>query len=84
MVVWGSNLDGFDREGLRGVLGEHGNDDVVHYLGFRLVGGCYVDEDVARFEADFGVVGIDYWRHGADCSVCVKDDWVNRGVFDYV
>ena len=84
VVVWGFNLDGFDRKGLRGVLREHGDDDVVYYLGFRFVGGCYIDEDVAGFEADFGVVRVDNWGHGADCSIRVEDDWVDRGVFDYV
>lgn len=84
VIVWGIDLDGLDREWLRRVLGEHGDNDIVYYLGFCFVRGCYIDEDVAGFEADFGVVGIDYWRHGADCSVCVEDDWVDGGVFDYV
>lgn len=84
VVVWGADLDRFDCEGLRGILGEHGDDDIVYYLGFCFVGCCYVDEDVAGFEAYFGVVRIDYWRHGANCSVCVEDDWVDGGVFDYV
>ena len=84
MVVWGFNLDGFDREGLRGILGEHGDEDVVDYLGFRFVCGCYVDEDVAGFEADFGVVGVDYRGHGTDSSVCVEDDGVDWRVSDYV
>ncbi len=84
VVVWRFDLDGFDREGLRGVLGEHGDKDVVHYLGFCFVGGCDVDEDIAGFEADFGMVGVDYGGHGADCAVCVEDDWVDGRVSDYV
>ena len=84
MVVRGFDLDGFNREGLRGVLGEHGDEDVIDYLGFRFVCGCYVDEDVAGLEADFGVVGVDYWGHGADSSVRVEDDGVNWRVSDYV
>ena len=69
MVMRGVYLDGFDREGLRGVLGEHGNKDIIYNLGFCFIGGCYVDEDVAGFEADLGVVGINYWGHGAYCPV---------------
>ena len=84
VIVWRFNLDGFNCEGLRGVLGEHRDDDVVYYLGFCFVRGCYVDEDIAGFKADFGVVGIDYWRHRADCSVCIEDDGVDWGIFDYV
>ena len=84
VVVWGVDLDRFDCEGFRGILREHSDDDVVYYLGFRSVGGCYVNEDVAGFEADFGVVGVDYWRHGADCSICIKNDWVDWRVSDYV
>ena len=77
MVVWRFDLDWLDCEGLRSVLREHGDNDVVYYLSFRFVGGCYVDEDVACFEANFGVVGVDYWGHGADCSICVEDDGVD-------
>ncbi len=84
VVVRGFDLDGLDREGLRGVLGEHCDDDIVYYLGFCFVGGCYVDEDVVGLEADFRVVGVDNWGHGADCSVRVEDHWVDRGVFYYV
>ena len=84
VVVWGFDLDGFDREGLGCILREHGDNDVVYYLGFRSVGSCYVNEDVAGFEANFGVFGVDYWGHGADRSICVKDDWVDGRVFDYV
>ena len=84
VIVWRFDLDRFDCEGLRGVLGKHGDENVVYYLGFCFVGGCYVDEDVASFQADFGVVGIDYWRHGAYCPVRIEDDWVDWGVFNYV
>ena len=84
MVMRGSDLDGFDREGLRGVLGEHGDEDVVDYLGFGFVCGCYVDENVAGFEADFGVVGVDDWGHGADSSVRVEDHRVDWRVSDNV
>ena len=62
-VVRRADLDGLDGEGFGGVLGEHGNKDVVNNFGFSLVGCCYVDEDVAGFEADFGVVGIYDWGH---------------------
>ena len=84
MVMWGFYLDGFDCEGFRGVLREHGDEDIVYYLGFRFVGGRYVDKDVAGFEADLGMVGIDYWGHGADGPVRVENDWINWGVSDYV
>ena len=80
----GVDLNRFDGEWLRGILGEHRDDDVIYYLRFRFVGGRYVNEDVAGFEADLRVIGIYDWRHGADCSVCVEDDWINWGVFDYV
>ncbi len=82
MVVCGYDLDGLNREGLRGVLGEHGDEDIIHNFSFRLVGGSYIDEDVAGFEADFRVVGVDYWGHGADSSVCVEDDGIDGGVPD--
>ena len=84
VVVRGNDLDRFDCERLRGVLGEHCDEDVVYNLGFRFVCGGYVDEDVAGSEADFGVVGIDDWRHRADCSVCVENNGVDGGVFNYV
>lgn len=84
VVVWRYDLDRFDGEGLGSVLGKHGDQDVVYYLGFRFVGGCYVYKDVAGFEADLGVVGIDYWGHGADRSVCVENDRVDGGVSNYV
>ena len=56
-------MDGLDGEGLGGVLGEHGDEYIVHNFGFGFVGCGYVDEDVAGFEADLGVVGIDDWGH---------------------
>lgn len=83
-VVGGVDLDGFDGEGVGGVLGEHGDEDVVDDFGFGFVGGGYVDEDVAGLGADFRVVGIYYWGHGADGSVGVEDDGVDWGVSDYV
>ena len=62
-VVWRADLDGLDGEGFGGVLREHGDEDVVYNLGFGFVGCGYVDEDVAGFEADLGVVGIYDWGH---------------------
>lgn len=80
MVVRGVDLDGLDCEGFLCVLGEHGDKDVVDYLGFCLVCRCYINEDIACFGADFGVIGIDYWGHGADCSIGVKNNRIHRGV----
>ena len=62
-VVRRADLDGLDGEGFGGVLREHGDENIVNNFGFSLVGCGYVDEDIAGFEADFGVVGIDDWRH---------------------
>ena len=84
VVVWGADLDGLDGEGVGCVLGEHGDEDVVDDFGFGFVGGGDVDEDVAGFGADFRVVRVYDWGHGADGSVGVEDDGVDWGVSDYV
>ena len=63
MVVRGVDLDGFDGERFGGVLGEHRDEDVVDDFCFGLVGRCDIDEDVAGFGADFGMVRVDYWGH---------------------
>ena len=59
----GADVDGLNGERFGGVLGEHGDEDIVNNLSFSLVGCGYVDEDVAGFEANFGVVGIYDWGH---------------------
>lgn len=63
MVVCGFDLDRLDGEGFGGVLGEHGDEDVVYDFGFCFIGCCYVYEDIFGFEADLGVVGVYYWGH---------------------
>lgn len=73
----GGYADGGLREGFGGVLGEHGDNDVVTDLGFRLVGCCDVDEDIAGFKGDFGMIGVDNGRHGADRAVGVEDHGVD-------
>jgi len=72
------------REGFGGVLREHSDKDVVTDLSFRLVGCCDVDEDVAGFKGDFGTVGVDDRRHGADCAVGVEDHGVDGRVPYYM
>ncbi len=62
-VLRGADLNRLDGEGFGGVLGEHGDEDIVYNFGFGFVGCGYVDEDVAGFEADLGVVGIYDWGH---------------------
>ena len=84
VVVRRIDLDGFHGEGLCGVLREHRDDDVIDDFGFCFVGSCDVDENVSSFGADFRVVRIYDWGHRADCSVGIEDDWVYRGVSDYV
>lgn len=80
----GGQRGGGLRKGFGGVLGEHGDNDVVTDLGFGLVGCCYVDEDVAGFKGDFGMVGIDDGRHGANCAVGVEDNGVDGRVPYYM
>lgn len=84
VVVGGVDLDGFDGEWVVGVLGEHGDEDVVDDLGFGFVGCRDVDEDVSCFGTDFRVVAVYYWRHGADCPVGVEYDRIDWGVSNYV
>ena len=84
MVVRRLDLDGLNGEGVGGVLREHGDEDIVDDFGFGFVGSGDVDEDVTGLEADFRVVGVYYWGHGADCSVGVKDDGVDWRVSDYM
>ena len=84
MIVGRDDLDGFDGERLFRVLREHRNKDVVAYFGFRFVGCCYVDEDIAGLKRDFAMIGIDDWRHRTDCAIRIKYDRVYRRLSYYM
>lgn len=56
MIVWRIYLDGLDGEGFFGVLGEHGDNYVIHDFGFGSVGGGNVDKDITSFDADLRMV----------------------------
>ena len=71
-------LNGFDSEGLGSVLGEHADEDIVHYFGFSAVGSCDIYEDVVGFQGDFAVIRVDDGGHGAYCPIRIKNhrvDW---------
>lgn len=84
MIVGGVDLDRFDGEGFFCVLGEHGDEYVVHDFGFGFVRGCDVDEDVAGFGTNFRVVAVYDWRHGTDRSVRIEDDGVDGRISNNV
>ena len=71
------DLDRLDGEGFFGVLGEHGYEDVVDDLDFRLVESCDFNEDVSGMDANLGVVSVDDWGKGAYRSFGVEDNRVN-------
>ena len=53
-LVW--RREGVLGKGFFGLLGEHGNEDVVTYFRFGDVCCCDIDEDIPGIETDFGVV----------------------------
>lgn len=84
MIVRGENLDRLNSERFVRVLREHADKYIVDDLGFRFVGGRDVDENVAGFGADLRVVGIYYRGHGADGSVGIEDDGIDRRISYYM
>lgn len=80
VVVRGVYFDGLDCKGFLCVLREHGHQDIIDNFGFRLVRRCNINEDITCFGTYFGMVGVDYWGHGADCPVGVEDDRIYWGV----
>ena len=72
--------DGLHGEGFVSILAEHGDQDVIADLGFCLVGCGDINEDVSSLQGNFRMVGIDDWRHGADCGICVEDHRIDGRV----
>ena len=67
-------------EGLIAVFGEHSDDHIEHDLSLCQVSGGAFDEDIARFEGDFGVVAVDDRGHGEDNAIGIIYDRIDRRV----
>ena len=87
----GSTLRGFSgvyrdwigilRERLFCILRKHSDQNIVDYFEFGAVGSSDVNENVSCICTDLRMVGINYGRHRADCSISIQYNWIHWRVF---